>query len=53
MAAEPAYGIQDPYLSTLDLSTYEHLKIYNKAFFGQPESDRYDLIRFKWTDFYQ
>ena len=23
-------GIQDPYLATLELSTSEHLKIYNK-----------------------
>ena len=31
----------------------EHLKLYNKAIVGLPESDRYDIIRSKWTDFYQ
>ena len=51
--AEPVDGIQDHYLATLDLSTYEHLKLYNKAIFGLPESDWYDLTRSKWTDFYQ
>ena len=29
MAAAPAYGFQDPYLSTLDLVTSEHIKLYN------------------------
>ena len=51
--ATPVDGLQDPYLDTLELSTYEHLKLYNKAVVGLPESDRYDLIRSKWTDFYQ
>ena len=32
---EPTYGIQDPYLTTLDLSTYEHRKLYNKEIAGQ------------------
>ena len=45
--------IQDPYLGILDLSTSEILKIYNKAIVGLPESDRFDLTRTKWTDFYQ
>ena len=47
--AAPADGIQDPYLVTLDLSTYEHLKLYNKAILGIPESDSCDLTRCKWT----
>ena len=46
-------GLQEPYLYTLDLSTSKHLKIYNKAIIGIPESDRYDITRSKWTDFYQ
>ena len=29
------------------------LKLYNRAIFGLPESDRYDLTRYKWTNFYQ
>ena len=49
----PVDGLQDPYLSTIDLYTSENLKLYRKAIFGLPESDRYDLTRFKWTDFYQ
>ena len=49
----PVDGLQDPYLETLYLSTSEHLKLYNKAIFGLPESDWYDLTRSKWTDFYQ
>ena len=53
MAAEPFDGIQDPYLSILDLITSEYLNIYNREMFGLPESDRYDLTRSKWTDFYQ
>ena len=31
MASEPAYGIQEPYLDTLDLTTSEHIKVENKA----------------------
>ena len=53
LVSVPVDGIQDPYLATLDLSTSENLNIYNKAIFGLPESDRYDLTRFKCTDFYQ
>ena len=49
--AAPVDGIQDPYLATLELSTYEQLKLYNKKISGLPESDRYDLTRSKWTDF--
>ena len=51
--ASPVDGLQDPYLDNIDLSTYEYLKIYYKAIFGLPESDRYDLTKYKWTDFYQ
>ena len=43
--AAPAYGIQDPYLAILNISTSEHLKLL--------ESDRYDLTRSKWNGFYQ
>ena len=53
MELAPAYGIQYPYLVTLDLTISEHFKVYNKKKFGLPESDRYDLTRSKWTDFYQ
>ena len=49
----PVYELQDPYLPTSDLSTYEHLKLYNKEIVGIPESDRYDITRSGWTDFYQ
>ena len=42
-----------PYLVILNISTSEHLKLYNKAFLGLPESVRYDLTRSKWNDFYQ
>ena len=45
--------LQDPYLDTIELSTYEHLNIYNKGIVGLPESDNYDLTRSKWTNFYQ
>ena len=50
---EPVDGLHDPYLDTLNLSTYEHLKLYRKAIDGLPESDRYDITRSNWTDFYQ
>ena len=53
MVAAPADGIQETYLETLDLTTSEQLKPYNKAIDGLPESDRYELTRPKWTDFYQ
>ena len=49
----PVDGIQDPYLAILDIPTSEHLKLYNKEFVGIPKSDRYDLNRYKWTEFYQ
>ena len=51
--AVPVDSIQDSYLSTLYIYTYEHLKLYNKSSFRIPESDSYDLTRSKWTDFYQ
>ena len=51
--AAPVDGIQDPYLATLNLSAYEHLKIYNKSIVGILEIDRYDITRSKWTEFYQ
>ena len=53
VAAAPAERLQNPYLSTLNLATSEHLKLYKMAVFGLPKSNRYDLIRSKWTDFYQ
>ena len=53
MALEPANALHDPYLANLNLNTSEHLKLYNKAIFGLPESDRYNITRFKWTGFYQ
>ena len=46
-------GIQDPYLTTLDLYTSEQLNLYKMDIFGLPESDRYDHTRSKWTNFYQ
>ena len=46
-------GLQDPYLSILNISTSEHLKLYNKAIVGLPESDRYDITRSEWNNFYQ
>ena len=45
MAASPADGIQDPYLATLYLSASDHIKLYNKAIVGIPESDRYEFTR--------
>ena len=51
--SETVERLQDPYLATIYLSISEILKLYNKAIVGLPESDRYDLTRSKWTDFYQ
>ena len=34
-------------------STSENINLYNKVIVGIPESDRYDLTRYKWTEFYQ
>ena len=48
-----ADSIQDPNLFILNISTSEHLKLYNKAIVGMSEIDRYDLTISKWTDFYQ
>ena len=53
IAAAPKDGLQEPYLNILNISTSKHLNLYNKESFGLPESDRYDLDRSKWTDFYQ
>ena len=49
----PVDRLQDPYLANLELSTSGKLKLYNKEIFGLPESDRYDINRYKCTDFYQ
>ena len=51
--AAPADRLQDPYLDLTYLSTSENIKLYNKVIVGIPESDRYDITRSKWTDFYQ
>ena len=51
--ASPAVGLQDPYLSNLDLSISEHLTLYNKEIAGLKESDRCYFIISKWTGFYQ
>ena len=48
-----SYRLQDPCLSTLNLATSKHLKLYNKAIVRLLERYRYDLTRSKWTDFYQ
>ena len=53
MAAAPYGGLQEPYLFTIDCTTSEDLKLYNKAMVVLPESGRYDLTRSKWTNFYQ
>ena len=53
MAAAPVDDLQGPYLATLYILAYEHIKLYNTAIFGLPEIDRYDLTISKWTDFYQ
>ena len=53
MARAPVEGIHDPYLAIIDINTPEHLKLCNKKIGGLPESDRYDLTRSKWTDFYR
>ena len=34
--------LHDLYLDTLDLKTSEHLKLYNKAILGLPDSYSYD-----------
>ena len=49
----PADGIQEPYLDTIIISTFEHIKFYNKEIFGLLESDRHDFTRYKWTDVFQ
>ena len=45
--------MQDPYMDNLDLSTSEHLKLYDKAIFELPERDRYVHTKYEWTDLYQ
>ena len=50
MAAD---SLLDPYLDILNMTTSEHLKLYNKSINGLPKSEIYDLTRFKWTGFYQ
>ena len=50
------FGVQDLYLTTLNLSTLEHLNIYNKLIViivMIPDNVRYVITRTKWTDFYQ
>ena len=53
MASAPDYRSPYYYLATLDHTTSEHLNLYKKAIVGLPESDRYDLNRSKWPEFYQ
>ena len=53
---EAVFGVQDLYLTTLNLSTLEHLNIYNKLIViivMIPDNVRYVITRTKWTDFYQ
>ena len=45
MTSESVDGIQYPHLDTLDITTSEYLKLYNKEIVGSPKS--------KWNDFYQ
>ena len=47
-----ADGLQDPYLDTLNMTTSNHLKLYNKGIVGLPENNRFDLTRSNLTDFY-
>ena len=51
--AEPVEGLQYPYLFIINISPLEHLNIYKKKISGLPESDRYNLTRYKWTELYQ
>ena len=53
MTDAPVDRVQDPHLTTIDLATPEHIKLHNKGIVGLPESDRYDLTKSKWTNFYQ
>ena len=53
MASSTVDELQDPYLDALDITTLEHLNIYNNTIVGQPEGDRYDVTISKWTKFYQ
>ena len=51
--AAPADRLQEPYLTTLNVTTSEHLNLYNNSIVGLPESDRCDMTSSKYTDFYQ
>ena len=51
--AAPVDDTRYPYLDNIYLSTSEQLKLYNKAVFGLPEIERYDLTRSKWNNSYQ
>ena len=51
MEASPDDSLHDPYLSTLYITTPDHINIYNKAIIGLPEIERYELTISKWTDF--
>ena len=53
MAAPLDDALQHPYLADLDLRTKEHLTLYSKAIAGLDESERYDLTKKDWLDFYQ
>ena len=52
VATAPSDWILDPYLFALNMTTSEHLKIYNKAIFGLPEKNRYDIKSSNWTVLY-
>ena len=46
-------GLQDPYLSIINIPVSKNLNLYNKEIFGLTEINRYDLNRYKLTEFYQ
>ena len=43
--------LRNPYMTTLNMTISQYLKIYNMAIIGLPKSDRYDLTRSNWTIF--
>ena len=49
--AAPSGGIQEPYMATLNLTTSENLKLYNKSIIGLTESDRDYITKSTWTGF--
>ena len=49
----PSDRINDPYPVILYIYTAQHLKIYSKEISGLAESDRYDMTKYKWTEFDQ